>query len=110
MSRVWRSTDRVELSGEGSLVEGDRVVGQVTYEVARRKKPSGLYSAEGTFSAPPDSEVDFFDLLNRNAPLVLTFPGGSWECYLQHYNPQSNTARAVNRGRLLLDDDDTDNR
>lgn len=97
MSGVFDSTDRLELSGDGHFIEGERLRGRVSYRIVARKKPNGLGAVQGSASALPGSEVNFLDLLLRRAPLTLVFSGGTWECYVTNYDPLSGAARLANR-------------
>lgn len=105
MPTEFRSTDRLELSGIGDLVEGERPVARVSYRLLIRTPPGGLKSIEGTVTAAPGTSVDFFDLCNREAQLVLAFQGGEWECWVPSATIGANSAQLVNRGGVMLDEE-----
>ena len=108
MTSVMKYTDRQILTGDGNLVEGDRILGRVSYRLVRTNRPPDLPSVEGSASAAPGSEIGFLDLLTRRAELTLVLPNGTWECYVTKYDPHSGSVRLVNRSGtrgLQLDDD-----
>jgi hypothetical protein len=107
MTKRFRHVGREEFEGEGDLVEGETLLGRVRYEFVVTTKPSGLRSVRGSAQPAPGSRVNLRDVIIRNAPVTLSFEGGSWDCWLASVSgpPSDEHATLVNRAGLHLEDD-----
>jgi len=70
---ILELTDRTERSSpNGELVEGETVLGRVSYSLREWKTPDRLGEVEGILSG----DIDFRGLAKRNAELTLLYGGG----------------------------------
>jgi len=82
------SLNRVTVGVGQLLVEGKGSVGNVEYTLVETTMTSGSKSSDWAVAdllvsnGGPESgrRVDYQDLQNQNAPLVLMYPGGSFSC------------------------------